>query len=55
MHYISSQDFMNFHGWISIALGWLQLHITHKIDTKENMRFELNIFQFALCMFKKII
>jgi hypothetical protein len=37
---ISSWDFMHFHGWISIPLGWLQIHI---ID----FFFEIKTFQFA--------
>jgi hypothetical protein len=33
---------MNFHGWTSIPLGWLQIHTTHKNGLlKKNVKFEL--------------
>jgi hypothetical protein len=45
-------DFMNFHGWTSIQLGCLQIHFIHKNGSKENKKFEVKTFQFALNMFQ---
>jgi hypothetical protein len=45
-------DLMNFHGWTSIKLGWLQIHLIHKNGFKENMKFEVKTFQLALNMFQ---
>jgi hypothetical protein len=52
MNFISSQDFMNFHRWTSIALGSIQSHIIHTNEYKDTMKFELETFEFSLNMFE---
>jgi len=49
---MSWMDFMNFHGWTSIPLGWIQIHLIHKNGFKEKKIFEVKTFQFALNMFQ---
>jgi hypothetical protein len=50
MNSISFLDLMNFHD--GVPLRWLQMNMIHKNGYKENMKFEFEIFQFALNMFK---
>jgi hypothetical protein len=40
---IDDVSWMNFRGWTSIPLGWLQFHIIHKYGYKETM----NVFKFG--------
>jgi hypothetical protein len=43
---------MNFHGWTFIPFKWLQIHVIHKNECKENMNSESKTFQLILTMLK---
>lgn len=43
---------MNIHGWTSIVLRWLQIHMIIGNNELKNIKFEVKTSQFALNMFK---
>jgi len=54
MDFISSWDFMNFHGWTSIPLGWCHIHINHRNDLEKHVIWSQNLLIFSQFVFKII-